>query len=116
MLHVHTRLLGLDIEFCLQRTVRDFSQRSGARIKQILQECALGSLAMLLIAVMTITTLVGVVTTLARNHAQLPESAYQHINPEASAHHTANPEIWAQLALDTDSDGWGIQADSYLGR
>ncbi len=115
MLHVHRQLFGLDIEFCLQRAVQDLSERSHARLKQVLQECALGSLALLMVSLITVATLVWVVTTVAKTHTGPTASLYQDIPAPIPTTSVVDPRALAQWADESDNELWASQRDTEIG-
>ena len=115
MLHVHRQLFGLDIEFCLQRAVQDLSERSRARLKQVLQECALESLALLIVSLITVATLVWVVTTVADTHTGTAASLYQDIPAAIPATSAIDPITLTQWADESDNELWATQRDTEIG-
>ena len=108
-MYVHTRLLGLDIEFGLQRAVRDLSKRSHAHAKRLVQQCALSGLTLLLIGMTTIVTLVWVVTAVAQNRAMHAAATYEPI-PVTVAAPVGRDDVPQEWNMD---ELWAVQSDGY---
>lgn len=109
MLHVHKQVLGFDFEICLQRAVRNFTRESHTRLKQILQECALESLALLIVSLLTVTTLVWVVTTVADTHTSPTTSFYQNIPMQTIATSANISRGLTPWANDPNGESWLTQ-------
>ncbi len=110
-MYVHTRFLGFDIELGLHRAVRDLSQRSQAHIHRMIQQCALSSLTLVVIALTTIATIVWVVTAVGQNRALQTTSMYEPI-PVTAVPTMEVLDVQAGWAVD-DDNLWAVQSTGY---